>query len=47
MASKNKSGAKPKDTVKIKWVKRARMWCKTVIEDGKQTQTWTSKEENK
>ena len=42
MASKNTGYHVKKDTVKIKYVKRARMWCKTVIEEGKQTITWAS-----
>ena len=28
------------DRVKIKWVKKAKQWCKTIIEDGKQRQEW-------
>lgn len=43
MAVKNRQFHNKKKTIKIKFVKRAKMWCKTVIEDGKQTITWASK----
>lgn len=45
MAAKNKIINK-KDTDKIKWVKRAKMWCRTVISENKQTITWASRKED-
>lgn len=45
MAVKNRQFHNKKDTIKIKFVKRARMWCKTVVGEGKQTITWASKKE--
>ncbi len=30
------------DMERIKFVPAAQQWCKTVIKDGKQTQTWHS-----
>lgn len=40
MASKNTQFHDKPDTVSIKWVKKAQMWCKTTIIDNKQTQEW-------
>lgn len=42
--SKNNPNARQgqgKDAVHIKWVKRARMWAKTTIANGKQTIEWS------
>ena len=39
-----KSRAQPikkKDSVNIKWVKKAKLWVKTVVKDNKQTQFWS------
>jgi hypothetical protein len=40
MASKNRQMHNKKDIVNIKWVKKAHMWCRTIIKDNKQTQEW-------
>lgn len=44
MAAKNTPTNKPnpqKDSTHITYVKRAKMWCKTVITEGKQVLTWS------
>lgn len=41
MASKTNKVHIKKDMVNIKWVKRAKMWAKTVVKDGKQTIEWS------
>ena len=41
MAVKSRADLNKKDTYKVKYVKAARAWCETVIEAGKQTQTWS------
>lgn len=43
MASKNTQFHDKPDTVTVKWVKKAQMWCKTTIVDNKQTIEWFSK----
>lgn len=42
MASKNKAKNLQKDHVTVKWVKRARMFCKTEVKGGSFSQTWAS-----
>jgi len=42
MASKNTQFHNKKDNITVKWVKRAQMWCRTIIKDNKQTQEWFS-----
>lgn len=42
MASKNRQIHNKKDNVTVKWVKRARMWCRTIIKDNNQKQEWYS-----
>lgn len=47
MASKAKNGvrsAMPQGKVSIKYVKRAKMWCKTWFEGASQKQEWTVEE---
>lgn len=46
MGAKNKQLHIKKDTDKIKWVRKAKCWCRTVISEGKQTITWASKKED-
>ena len=41
MASKTNKVHIKKDMTNIKWVKRAKMWAKTVVKDGKQTIEWS------
>jgi len=44
MAAKSKvNQRKQKDTYKVKWVKKAQMFCTTIIKDGKQTQEWSDR----
>jgi hypothetical protein len=43
MASKNKQFHNKKDNVTVKWVKRAQMWCRTIIKDNNQKQEWYSR----
>lgn len=45
MASKNTQFHNKPDTVTVKWVKKANMWCRTIIKDNKQTIEWFSKHE--
>lgn len=50
MARKTGGGMKskmPEGKISIKYVKRARMWCKTWFEDYKQMQEWTLEEPKK
>lgn len=49
MASKTGTGVKskmPAGKVSIKYVKRAKMWCKTWFEDFAQKQEWTQEKPN-
>ena len=41
MASKTNKIHIKKDMTSVKWVKRAKMWAKTVVKDGKQTIEWS------
>ena len=43
MASKNKQFHNKKDNVTVKWVKRAQMWCRTIIKNNNQKQEWYSR----
>lgn len=40
MASKNTQFHDKPDSVSVKWVKKAQMWCRTTVVDNKQTQEW-------
>lgn len=44
MASKNTQFHDKPDSVSVKWVKKAQMWCRTTIVDNKQTIEWFSTE---
>lgn len=41
----NRGTSAVNDKVLIRWVKKARMFCRTEFTNGKQTQTWHSKGE--
>jgi hypothetical protein len=43
MASKNTQFHAKKDNITVKWVKRANMWCKTIIKENNQKQEWFSR----
>jgi len=43
VASKNTKIHIKKDNITVKWVKRANMWCKTIIKDNNQKQEWFSR----
>jgi len=40
-----KETKKVEDKVRIKFVHRANLWCKTIFKDGKQIQEWYLDEE--
>lgn len=44
MASKNTQFHDKPDSISVKWVKKAQMWCRTTVVDNKQTIEWFSTE---
>jgi hypothetical protein len=44
MAGKKAQIHNKKDSITVKWVKRAQMWCKTIIKDNSQKQEWFSRD---